>query len=160
MVAFLIFSITAFIGALTVITTSSPYRALLGLFVNFFSIGAIFLITQSPFVGFVQIVVYAGGVIILFLFVLMLISPKSVSDDFDGSFKGFLYILFAISLLGGIIIAVMKSMAYYGSTERFPVSTSMIAKMLFSKYLIPFEIVSILLLIAIVASFFIAKREV
>jgi NADH-quinone oxidoreductase subunit J len=120
---------------------------------------AIFFVTlHAPMVGVLQVMVYAGAIMVLFLFVIMLLNPK-VPEQPRGVWWG-LATLLAI-LLGALLVPLMSNSAPAGdpmtSAELFG-SPEMLAKSLFNDFVLPFEIASVLLLVAIIGAVVLAKR--
>jgi len=121
---------------------------------------AIFFVTlHAPMVGVLQVMVYAGAIMVLFLFVIMLLNP-SVPEQPPGVWWG-LATLLAV-LLGALLVPLMSNSESAGdpvaSTELFG-SPEMLAKSLFNDFVLPFEIASVLLLVAIIGAVVLAKRE-
>jgi NADH-quinone oxidoreductase subunit J len=114
---------------------------------------------HAPMVGVLQILIYAGAIMVLFLFVIMLLNPVALERR-RGVWWGFGTV--AALILGGLLIAVMTGTEPppdpMAATELFG-SPEMLAKSLFSDFVLPFEIASILLLVAIVGAVVLAKRE-
>jgi NADH-quinone oxidoreductase subunit J len=121
---------------------------------------SIFFVTlNAPMVGVLQVLVYAGAIMVLFLFVIMFLYPAS-AERRRGGWLGFSVLLSL--LLGGLLAAMLtqtetaadpaSSSALFGSPEA-------LAKSLFGEFVLPFEIASVLLLVAIVGAVVLAKRE-
>jgi NADH-quinone oxidoreductase subunit J len=159
MIAFVIFSILAVTGALLVLLTKNPLRGALALLINFLSIAALFLISGAPFIAFIQVIIYAGAIVILILFVIMLLRLKEIGEDLDLTPRGFFSILLTLSLSAGILYGIFKGISVSIKPEG-EISIKELGNILLTKYLIPFEAISILLLVAIVAAFYLSKREV
>lgn len=143
----------AILGALGVVTLRKPTRALLSLILTMFSLAVLFLLLQAYFVAMVHLVVYAGAVLVLFLFVIMLLGIGAKEPNPEKYFKkaflgvavfvpvaffGFLFYL-AIHMKGDLLQPAEGSPAAFG-------------KLLFTQYLLPFELVSFLLLIGVFAA--------
>jgi len=122
-------------------------------------VAVLFVTLQAPMVGVLQVMVYAGAIMVLFLFVIMLLNPRTLEQPRRAwwSLGGLLALL-----LGALLIAML------GKTETWsdPVaetqifgSPEMLARSLFNDFVLPFEIASVLLLVAIVGAVVLAKRE-
>jgi NADH-quinone oxidoreductase subunit J len=118
-----------------------------------------FIMLHAPMVGVLQILIYAGAIMVLFLFVIMLLGPVALEQR-RGVWWGFGTA--AAVILGGLLVAVMTGNEPppdpMAATELFG-SPQMLAKSLFTDFVLPFEIASILLLVAIVGAVVLAKRE-
>jgi NADH-quinone oxidoreductase subunit J len=122
-------------------------------------IAVLFVTLQAPMVGVLQVLVYAGAIMVLFLFVIMLLNPAALERQ-RGLWWGFGTIL-GLMLAGVLVPLVMTNdlpADPVAATELFG-SPEMLAKSLFSDFVLPFEIASVLLLVAIIGAVVLAKRE-
>ena len=164
MILFFIFGAISLIGAIAVISFRHPIYSALSLIVTFFSQAGLFVLLGAHFVAAVQVIVYAGAIMVLFLFVIMLLNLGTLSAQgvLTGKLKG-VAIVFAILLAAqGVFIAVnaLKNTAVAtaeASTET--VTTYKIGELLFTKYLLPFEVASLILLAALIGVIVLVKRE-
>lgn len=149
----------AILGALGVVLLRKPIYALLSLIVTMFALAVHFLLLHAYFVAMVHLVVYAGAVLVLFLFVIMLLGTGAKELGPNEIFrKGFLALAFFVpaaflgvllylaSGLGPLLLAPAE-----GAPEAF-------GRLLFTRYLLPFELVSFLLLIGVFAAVALAGR--
>ena len=150
----------AVLGALGVVTLRKPTRALLSLMLTLFSLAALFLLLQAHFVAMVYLVVYAGAVLVLFLFVIMLLGLGARELKAGESFRKvylavviFLPVAF-LSLL--LFLASTLNRTPLNPTEGSPESFGIL---LFTRYLLPFELVSFLLLIGVFAAVALAATK-
>jgi NADH-quinone oxidoreductase subunit J len=124
-----------------------------------FLIAILFLTLQAPMVGVLQILVYAGAIMVLFLFVIMFLNPTALEQR-RGAWWGFG--TFAAALLAAALILTSTNASTtadpIADTELFG-SPEVLAKSLFTDFVLPFEIASVLLLVAIVGAVVLAKRE-
>ena len=124
-----------------------------------FLIAIFFLTLHAPMVGVLQVLIYAGAIMVLFLFVIMFLNPTALEQR-----RATWWSLGTIAalLLAGVFVAVMNGSEPtpnpIASTELFG-SPEMLAKSLFTDFVLPFEIASVLLLVAIVGAVVLAKRE-
>jgi NADH-quinone oxidoreductase subunit J len=147
------------IASLMVVFLSSVVHSAMALVAALFLIAILFLTLHAPMVGVLQVLVYAGAIMVLFLFVIMLLNPAAVEPR--GRF-GWGFGIVASLLLAGVLVAVMTNgeapldpvaaMELFGSPET-------LAKSLFTDFVLPFEIASVLLLVAIIGAVVLAKRE-
>jgi NADH-quinone oxidoreductase subunit J len=150
-------------GGIAVITRKNPVHSAVALIVALLAQASIYLMLYAPFVAGVQIILYAGGIMVLFLFVIMLVSiDRSMKErQFNSQW---VVGLIAATALGGLFIAV-----YTKGTNFFPDralstiednNTQEVAKMLYGQYMFPFEIASLLLLVAIIGAVVMAKKRI
>lgn len=122
-------------------------------------IAVLFITLHAPMVGILQVMVYAGAIMVLFLFVIMFLNPTALERQ-SGMWWGFGTILSL--MLAGVLIPFFARDEIPGdpvaATELFG-SPEMLAKSLFSDFVLPFEIASVLLLVAIIGAVVLAKRE-
>ncbi len=159
-----IFYINAFFSlvfALGVILGKNPLRSALSLLLFFLTVSLYFFFAGSEYLGFVQIVVYAGGIIVLIVFVIIVLGLRRESMDFDITARSFVGItltaLFGLGVIYGLSRTVIHPKAV---SPYFDTSVAGIGDTIFSRYLLPFELASILLLVGVVLAFFFAKKEV
>ena len=147
------------ISSLLVVFQRNVVHSAMALVAALFLIAIFFLTLHAPMVGVLQVLIYAGAIMVLFLFVIMFLNPTTLEQR-RGTWWGLGTI--AALLLAGLLIAVMNSVApapepvavtaLFGSPE-------MVAKSLFTDFVLPFEMASVLLLVAIVGAVVLAKRE-
>ena len=162
LVAFLILAAAAVVSAILMITRRNPVTSALYLVFNFFIIAVLYLFLRAQFIAIIQITVYAGAIMVLFLFVIMLLN---LGDDRLVKWK--LTSGKSIAALLGIALLIETLYFVIGflpASQISPRSESMgtvesIGKALFSNYLFPFEMTSILLLAAIVGAILLAKKK-
>ena len=143
------------------ISFSEPIRSVLSLVVVMLALSVLFLLLSAQFVFVVQIIVYAGAVMVLFLFVIALFGPARELARTRLRFQSWLSVLFVLALLG-LIWAMLQGIQY-----RQPEPTDLsvfgtvqsIAVGLFTTYLYPFELTSILLLVAAIGAIYLSRRQ-
>jgi NADH-quinone oxidoreductase subunit J len=136
----------------------SPVTSAMFLVLTIISMSGLFVLLHAFFLAAVQILVYAGAVMVLFLFVIMLLDLK---EEERRKIKFFGLIAGIISV-GGIITALVKSLASIKPTTTDPTlegDTAALGKLLFTQYTLPFEIVSVLLLVAMVGVILLSKKK-
>ncbi len=152
----------ALISGTLVVFQTHPLRSALWLIVNFFAVAGIYLLAQAEFIAAIQIIVYAGAIMVLFLFVIMLLNLRQPEEEVTRPGLG--------QKLAGITLAGLTAfvLIYGFSKARVPVAkaappelgnTESIARLLFTDYLLPFEVTSVLLLVAIVGAVVLAKSK-
>jgi NADH-quinone oxidoreductase subunit J len=152
-----IFAFTAILGALTVVIHPNPLYSALGLLLNFFSLAVIYMLLQSPLLSLVQIIVYAGGIVVFFLFVIMLLNLREPQNDRDFSIKGIFSLVFFVLLAIFIIFGLLT----FNLPPLQPsyMSPKVIGKYLLTDGLLAFELSSFVLLVAIIVAIVLVKRE-
>ena len=165
-ILFILFGAVSLIGAIAVISFRHPIYSALSLIVTFFAQAGLFLLLGAHFVAAVQVIVYAGAIMVLFLFVIMLLNLGTLSAKgaLGGKLKGFAIILGILLAIEGIYIAtnVLNNTAIASAqpaTESPNTTTYDIGELLFSKYLLPFEVTSLILLAALIGVIVLVKRE-
>jgi NADH-quinone oxidoreductase subunit J len=152
-----IFAFTAILGALTVVIHPNPLYSALGLLLNFFSLAVIYMLLQSPLLSLVQVIVYAGGIVVFFLFVIMLLNLREPQKDRDFSIKGIfplvLFVLLAIFIIFGLLTFNLPPL------QPSYMSPKVIGKYLLTDGLLAFELSSFVLLAAIIVAIALVKRE-
>lgn len=161
---FALVSIVAVVSALMVVTCKNPINSALSLILTFFCIATFYVMLQAPFMAVVQVIVYAGAIMVLIVFTIMLLNirsdanRKSFHNSALGTVIGIMTLLVAGSFLargkvfdipGPITPAIIQQVGH----------TELIGAVMFTEFILPFEITSILLLSAIVGAVILAKRK-
>jgi len=151
------------IGGISVITRKNPVHSALALIATLLAQSSIYLMLYAPFVAGVQVILYAGGIMVLFLFVIMLMSlNRSMREPQFNS--QWLVGMIAATALGGLFIGV-----YIKGNSIFPEhalsvvendNTQNVATLLYGQYMFAFEIASLLLLVAIIGAVVMAKKKI
>ena len=156
---FLFFAAVAVASALLVIIARSPIHSALALMVCLVQVAALFILLGSPFLAAIQIFVYVGAVMVLFLFVIMMLDVREVARVrfLAGSMFPTLFVL--------VLLGVEMLILLLGS-DRLSVSAAAgggalegLSTMLFTDYLFPFEVASVILLVALVGAIVLARSE-
>jgi NADH-quinone oxidoreductase subunit J len=152
--------------AVLVISTKDTVHSVLFLVLDFLFVAALYVLLGAQFLAAIQILVYAGGIVVLYLFVVMLVNlkrpPEAHSDPHRHTRLGF--------GLSAAVLAELAAIAFYSSSlpatavrpdAPMPVTgnTEQVGWLLYTNYLIPFEIASMLLLVAMIGAIVLAKRE-
>lgn len=159
-----IFYVNAFFSllfAFGVLYGRNPLRSALSLLLFFISISLYFFFAGSDYLGFIQIIVYAGGIIVLIAFVIIILGLRRESPDWDISIRSFIGIILVALFAFGVLYGLDKTFIHLvPQSPYFDTSAASIGDAIFSKYLLPFEVASILLLVGVVLAFIFAKKEV
>jgi NADH-quinone oxidoreductase subunit J len=164
-VAFLVIALVAVVAAISTILSPNPVHSALFLVVNLFCVAVLYLSLNADFLAIVQVIVYAGAIMVLFLFVITLLNPTTVErrDTLPGQtvLAGILALLL-LAETGAAIISGAFANGFPASLPAWPFDDNVraIGTALYTQYLFPFEATSILLLVAIVGATVLAKRRV
>jgi NADH-quinone oxidoreductase subunit J len=168
-VIFYVFGAAALAGAFGMVLARNPVHGALSLVGTMFSIAALFVAQQAWFLAAAQVIVYAGAIMILFLFVIMLIGVDSAQDMSERlPFQRSLATLLTLGLIAELSwltrqdwVPAVATPAGQGADAAIEAGGNVgaIAETLFSRYLYPFEVTSILLVIAAVAAVVLAKQQ-
>ena len=160
------FAVMMTVISILVVTRKNPVHSVLWMLVLFVHMAGLYLFLNAEFLAAVQIIVYAGAIMVLFLFVIMLLDLRKEEKEFRlqkqwpvSAVTGVLFLVVLISIVGKI--TVLPELGKY-SIEAIQAEGSMmtIGKVLYTKYLLPFEIASVLLLVAIVGAVVLAKKRI
>jgi NADH-quinone oxidoreductase subunit J len=165
-IAFYVISALILGFAVLVVSTKNTVHAVLFLVLNFLAVAALYVLLTAQFLAVIQVLVYAGGIVVLYLFVVMLVNLKRPPEDHSAPQRrpwlGF--------VLSGAVLAQLAAILLWGG---FGTAASSAAQMsdlalnnvervgmlLYTDYLVPFEVASMLLLVAMVGAIILAKRE-
>ncbi|MCL7926407.1 MAG: NADH-quinone oxidoreductase subunit J [marine benthic group bacterium] len=167
---FLLFATMAAGGAIMMIASRNPVSSLMYLVLAFFALSGVFVMLDAHFLAAVQVIVYAGAIMVLFLFVIMLLNLGH-REDID--MRGHLARLVALVAGSGLFAAVAalvfrgEQATLAGEESRLAVEAMIrsrgavgaLAEPLFTSYLVPFELTALLLLVAIVGAVVLARRR-
>jgi len=160
---FYFLSAVTVISALLVITRRNAVHSALALILALLGQAGLYLMLYAPFVAGVQIILYAGGIMVLFLFVIMLVSIERSMKEEQFSKLWVVGLLSALAL-GGIFVAVfVKGKGLFPERVMIPAETNNtqeIANYLYVNYMFAFEIASLLLLVAIIGAVVMAKKRI
>ncbi len=158
---FLMFAVVAVGSALAVISLKNPVHSALSLIACLLQVAAIFVLLRSPFLAVVQVFIYVGAVMVLFLFVVLVLNIKKAQlETFPKGRRWFAYAIVPVVGIEFLAVIFGKSFTatgYEAAVEEVEVAT--LGRALFTEYLFPFEVVSILLLAAMVGAIIMAKKR-
>ena len=163
-IAFLILAATTLVSAVLVITQRNPVHCVIWLVVTLFSVGGIYLMVHAEFLFAVQVILYVGGIMVLFLFVVMLVNLDVAAKQAQFRRKWQLALFTAVVLLGELSYGLVRGKQGLRLTAAPAVATSegntqAVGRALYQTYMLPVEIASILLLVAMVGAVIMAKRR-
>ncbi|MBA4323200.1 MAG: NADH-ubiquinone/plastoquinone oxidoreductase chain 6 [Odoribacter sp.] len=158
------FAFAIVILSLLVVTRKNPVHSILWMLLLFFHIASLYLFLNAEFMAAIQVIVYAGGILVLFLFVVLLMNIREEVriNRFIGAWPTGL--TFAAGLLVVIIMSIKSFIAappgiYSIALIKQETHTKALGKLLYTEFLYPFEITSLILLVAIVGAIVLAKRK-
>lgn len=142
--------------ASAVVICKNPVYSAFSLILSFFGLAGIYVMLASPFIAMIQILVYTGAIVVLFVYVVMLINPTFTG----GAYRNWIVIVTSGLLVWSFSLFLLKNMtsAALPASGAGEVTIKTAARLLFTKYLWPFEIISIFLVVMIVAVFALAKE--
>ena len=164
-VAFYLFAACILGFGVLVVTSQNPVHSVIFLVLDFLSVAGLYVVLGAQFVAAIQVLVYAGGIVVLYLFVVMLVNVKRPPEAFSapGRHSRLGLVLAGAVLLELVVIAVWSRVAPTPSmpaAEVFPVAgnTEQVGWLLYTSYLVPFEVASMLLLVAMIGAIVLARR--
>ncbi len=157
---FALFALTAVIGSVGVVVSKHAVHSALFLLLNFVAVALLYILLQAQFLAMAQILVYAGAIVVLFVFVIMLIGNDTI-DDFvarERPVLRWISLLLVVVFAAGVIYVTWmlpgqeaSGVPAYGSVES-------VGQLLFTHYLLPFELASVILLAAMIGAIVLAAR--
>lgn len=158
---FYIFAFLTVLSVILMIAQSNPVASAIFLIFAFFNLAGLYILLQAHFVAMIQILVYAGAIMVLFVFVIMLLNLQKHELQHDKlNLKQLIVALFVMSFGAFMVFFFAK----IPTLEFVPVQSGFgtvkeVGKLLFTRYVIPFEMVAILLLVGLVGAILLGRRE-
>jgi NADH-quinone oxidoreductase subunit J len=167
MTLFYVFAAVAVVASLLVIAQRNPIYSVLLLIASFGALSGLYVLLDAPFVAVTQIVVYAGAIMVLFLFVVMLLNAPHEETDYDETVHPLRRpgtMRFGAALAAALVVELLWALTKGGGeTGAFPAaavsSVRTIGRSLFTDYAFAFEVTSVLILVAMVGAVVLARRE-
>ncbi len=163
-VTFYFFATLAIVGAVLVITSKNAIHSAIFLITTLLATAGIYLGLRAEFLFAVQIILYVGGIMVLFVFVIMLVNLDVAVRQIQFNRQASVAIVLALAFA-----ALVPAAVYYGRSMKLPKphtvtaampNTETVGQVLFSNYMLPFEIASILLLVAMIGAVVLAKKRI
>jgi NADH-quinone oxidoreductase subunit J len=166
-VIFYLFAAVAVVASLLVIAQRNPIYSVLLLIASFGALSGLYVLLDAPFVAVIQIIVYAGAIMVLFLFVVMLLNAPHEETELDERVHPLMHpgavrlgAALAVALVVELVWALTAGGGESGAFNSGAVSSvNAIGRSLFTDYAFPFEVTSILILVAMVGAVVLARRE-
>jgi NADH-quinone oxidoreductase subunit J len=161
LIIFFVLAIMAVLGAINLIVQKHPIHSALSLIVVMVALAGLYLLMGAEFVAAVQIIVYGGAIMVLFIFVIMLLNAGIEERTSFSKMASLAGLPLTIALLGFLAAAVARSSdTVQAATQTGAVApTRQIAGLLFQEFVYPFELTSFLILVAILGAIVLAQRE-
>ncbi len=166
-ILFIVFSVMTVAGGIGTITRRNVIHALLLLVFTFINVAAIFFLTQAYFLAMVQILVYAGAIMVLFVFVVMFLNLRTFQEQ-EQTHRGQRWVALVLSVLVLVeFVVILAGITFVSAKGGFSPeaiaaaggSTRVFSNALFNQTLLPFEISSVILLVALVGAIILVKKE-
>jgi NADH-quinone oxidoreductase subunit J len=167
-ILFYVFAALAVIGALGVVTLRNPMYGAMSLLGTFLSIAALFLLRHAELLAVVQVFVYGGGILVLFLFVIMLVNLHRLPETrrFDGQTAAALALsLLLLGVFGWLLLptpfgpGLQRPEVFVQAGGQAAGNSQAVAWALFTQHLLPFEIASVFLLVAMIGAVVLGRRQ-
>jgi NADH-quinone oxidoreductase subunit J len=164
-IVFYFFAALAVLSAILVVTRRNVVQSAIFLITALLATAGIFLQLHAEFLFIVQVILYAGGIMVLFVFVIMLINMDISLHQAQFNRQWSLGLLLALVLGAELTLAIAIGRSHISMGEPAPASalepsTQLVGRVLFSEYMLPFEIASILLLVAMIGAVMMAKKKI
>jgi NADH-quinone oxidoreductase subunit J len=162
-VLFIVFAVVAVVSAFNLVLQKHPISSALSLIGVMASLAVLYLLLGAEFIAMAQMIVYGGAVMVLFIFVIMLLNAgaeKTSGKSWFAQIAGLPLLLAFVALIGFLIRDVLPSMGTVRFGSWVGGTAQNIGRMLFTQYLLPFEVISILILVAILGAVVLARREI
>ena len=158
---FLVFAVIAVLCAINVVVQSHPISSAVSLVGVMGSLAVLYLLLGAEFIAAAQVIVYAGAIMVLFVFVIMLLNAGAEERTNLSKLAGWAGVPLAVALTGFLAAAVARSQDAVQASTQYgaPAPTKALANLLFQDFVYPFELTSFLILIAILGAIVLAHRE-
>lgn len=157
--AFVVLALVGTVSAVRVVTARNVIRAALYLVATLGSVGAVYLLLGAEFVGWVQILIYVGAIVILFLFGLMLTKAPIGREALDNRNRA-VAALVGLAILAGLVFLIQNAFAWSDPKVELAQATSgAIGESVFRHYVLPFEAVSFVLLAALIGAVVLSRKD-
>ncbi len=157
--AFMVLALVAIIGGVMLLNLTKVVHMVVALIFTFVSIAGIYVLLSAEFVAAAQILLYSGAITIIMLFGIMLTKPYDESEEKNGKLRKFLLFLGVVGFAFAVYMGIYNFPIEQTPSALHENNTRQIGEALYSKHIIPFEFVSVLLLVALIGAIVLAKRE-
>lgn len=159
LILFFLFGLIAVAGSIMVVTRRNPISSAMYLILTLFAVAALFVLVNAHFIAAIQVIVYAGAVVVLFVFVIMLlnVAESKLPAEKPTIIRGLGVVAAGLLMLEGAIAGSRNGLKQLAAVDVGSVES--VGKALFTKFLLPFELTSVLLLAAIVGAIVLARKK-
>ncbi len=152
------------LASILVITRKNPIHSALFMVLTFLCVAVLYILLHSQFIAIIQVVVYAGAIVMLIVFVIMLLDleeelRRGLKIVYSKVIGSFLALIFLLGILYSVVARSPAGKVGVYDLDKMKTSTKTFGEVLFTKYLFPFEVVSILLVAAIIGAVVLSKRR-
>ncbi|HYA91322.1 MAG TPA: NADH-quinone oxidoreductase subunit J [Thermodesulfobacteriota bacterium] len=163
-VVFLGAALTSIVASLLVVTRKNPIHSALFLVLTLLSVTVLYLLLYSQFIAIIQVVVYAGGIVMLIVFVIMLLDLEQELRSglklfYSKVIGGMLMILFLFGIIYSVVAKSPTGKMGSYTPDKVSANVKAVGEVLLTQYLFPFEIVSVLLVAAVVGAVILSKKR-
>jgi NADH-quinone oxidoreductase subunit J len=158
-IAFVVIGVAAVVGAIRVVTARNVVRAALYLVVTLSAVAGVYLLLAAEFVAWVQILIYVGAIVILFLFGLMLTKAPIGREALDNQRRGVAFLV-GVAILAGLVYLIQGAFDWDAARiDPIEGSVAGVGSSIFSRFVLPFEVISFLLLAALIGAIVLSRKE-
>jgi NADH-quinone oxidoreductase subunit J len=157
-IAFVLMAVIGSLAAFRLVTSQNVVHAALYLVVTLAMVGATYLILAAEFLAWVQVLIYVGAIVVLLLFSLMLTKAPIGRETLDNQ-QRFIAAVVGVGILAGLVFLIQDAFGDKPPVRLAHVTTTQVGESIFRSFVLPFEVVSVLLLAALVGAVVIARKE-
>lgn len=159
LIAFMGLALVAIIGGVLLLNLNKVVHMIVALFFTFFSIAGIFILLSAEFIAVAQVLIYSGAITFIMLFGIMLTRHNDEDQPNAGKLRKFLLLLGIVGFAAAFYFGIYNLDIPMAETTLHENNTEQIGKALFSKFTIPFELTSVVLLVALIGAIVLAKKD-
>ncbi|MBS3907515.1 MAG: NADH-quinone oxidoreductase subunit J [Syntrophaceae bacterium] len=164
-VIFLGMAFVSIVASLLVITRKNPIHSALFMVLALLCVAVLYVLLHSPFIAIIQVIVYAGAIVMLIIFVIMLLDLETelrsrLKIGYSKVIGGFVAVLFLFGIFYAVVAKSPTGQTGSYTTEKMAGNVKAVGEVLFTEYLLPFEIVAVLLVTAIIGAVILTKKRI
>lgn len=159
---FYIFAAVAILAGLSVVLQSTPVYSALSLIVVLCALAVVYLLLGAEFMAVIQVIVYAGAIMVLFVLVIMLLNAHRESPADSSRIARWFGVPLLVLFFGQLLFAVWRHFGQesVAGSDKFDAGPRAVGELLFRNYVLPFELTSILILVAVLGAVVLAKKQI
>jgi len=157
---FVLFGVLAVVSAVLVIVQKNAMHSVLYLAFTVLSVSGVFFCLEAEYLGAIQILVYGGGIVVLYVFVIIIVNLKEIVPERRKLFPKLFIVAAPALLLAELLTVVLRNRTALAAAKGRGTDLPSLAEMLLTTYLVPFEVASVLLLAVLVGAIVIARKKV